>query len=114
MEGPNQIIARNCTKCFGRGHTRDRWLTQLDSFIEEKRIELSKQDQIIEMLSNLQNGSIMKVTKDSKKIVEKKPEVKVKKKEKKKVAKCDKAKKSLCKGTGGMQLGGSKKKKKTE
>jgi|TARA_B100000787_G_scaffold169163_1_gene159588 hypothetical protein len=74
----------------------------------------SKQDQIIEMLSNLQNGSIMKVTKDSKKIVEKKPEVKVKKKEKKKVAKCDKAKKSLCKGTGGMQLGGSKKKKKTE
>ena len=59
MEGPNQIIARNCTKCFGRGHTRDRWLTQLDSFIEEKRIELSKQDQII---ASSQRGihSIMK------------------------------------------------------
>ena len=59
MEGPNQIIARNCTKCFGRGHTRDRWLTQLDSFIEEKRLELSKQDQII---ASSQRGihSIMK------------------------------------------------------
>ena len=31
---------------------------------------------------------------------------------KKKVEKCDKAKKSLCKASGGMQLGGSKIKKK--
>ena len=27
MEGTTQVIARNCTKCYGRGHTRDRCLT---------------------------------------------------------------------------------------
>ena len=40
--------------------------------------------------------------------VEKKSEVKEEKKPAKKAEKCDKEKKSLCKGSGGMQLGGTK------
>ena len=72
----------------------------------------SKQDQIIEMLSNLQNGTIINSSENSQKIIVEEPKVETKKEVKKKVVKCDKAKKSLCKGTGGMQLGGSKMKKK--
>jgi hypothetical protein len=40
MNGDTQIIARNCIKCFGRGFTRDRCLTQLDMFIDNKTQEL--------------------------------------------------------------------------
>ena len=79
----------------------------------------SKQDQIIEMLSNLQVGSVNSDSTLSKKVeisdpkkdVEKKTEAKEEPK-KKETKKCDKAKKSLCKASGGMQLGGSKIKKK--
>ena len=79
----------------------------------------SKQDQIIEMLSNLEVGSVNSnstlskkvVISDPKKDVEKKTEAKEEPK-KKETKKCDKAKKSLCKASGGMQLGGSKIKKK--
>jgi hypothetical protein len=76
----------------------------------------SKQDQIIEMLSNIQVGTISTTTKkaditDSSqagKKEEKKSEAKEEKKPTKKAEKCDKEKKSLCKGSGGMQLGGTK------
>ena len=87
----------------------------LKSKVAEKQ---SKQDQIIEMLSNLQKGSIVDSSKNSDQISEiivEETKAEVKKEDKKEVVKCDKAKKSLCKGTGGMQLGGTmmKKKKKT-
>ena len=68
----------------------------------------SKQDQIIEMLSNMQAGSVSSTLTSTKKEGTSEP----KKDDKKKVEKCDKAKKSLCKASGGMQLGGSKIKKK--
>ena len=81
----------------------------------------SKQDQIIEMLSNIQVGSVntvqnvepssdAKIVKQTEKSNEKKEEKEVAKKEEKKekkIEKCDKEKKSLCKGSGGMQLGGT-------
>ena len=81
----------------------------------------SKQDQIIEMLSNIQVGSVntfqnvepssdAKIIKQTEKSNEKKEEKEVVKKEEKKekkIEKCDKEKKSLCKGSGGMQLGGT-------
>lgn len=79
----------------------------------------SKQDQIIEMLSNLQVGSVSSSKTSSKKVEtsetkkDNKNKAKTEEKpKKKKVEKCDKAKKSLCKASGGMQLGGSKIKKK--
>ena len=76
----------------------------------------SKQDQIIEMLSNIQVGTISTTTKktditdssQAEKKEEKKSETKEEKKPTKKAEKCDKEKKSLCKGSGGMQLGGTK------
>ena len=76
----------------------------------------SKQDQIIEMLSNIQVGTISTTTKktditdssQAEKKEEKKSEAKEDKKPTKKAEKCDKEKKSLCKGSGGMQLGGTK------
>ncbi len=78
----------------------------------------SKQDQIIEMLSNIQVGSVntvknvepssdAKIVNKDVKPKEKKEEKEVVKKEEKKIEKCDKEKKSLCKGSGGMQLGGT-------
>ena len=80
----------------------------------------SKQDQIIEMLSNLQIGSINSNSTLSKNVESSEPKKDDKKKteateepkKKKETKKCDKAKKSLCKASGGMQLGGSKIKKK--
>ena len=79
----------------------------------------SKQDQIIEMLSNMQAGSVSSTSTSAKKEGTSEPKKDDKKKveteekpKKKKVEKCDKAKKSLCKASGGMQLGGSKIKKK--
>ena len=90
------------------------------SWKTKQKDKQSKQDQIIEMLSNIQVGSVNtgqnteviniqpsenKTDSASQKKEEKKE---VKKEEKKKVEKCDKEKKSLCKGTGGMQLGGTK------
>jgi hypothetical protein len=81
----------------------------------------SKQDQIIDMLSNLQVGSVDSNSTLSKKVESSEPKNDVKKKteakqepkkKKKETKKCDKAKKSLCKASGGMQLGGSKIKKK--
>ena len=81
----------------------------------------SKQDQIIEMLSNIQVGTVSTVQnntnitdtsqvekKSTVKKEEKKTEAKEEKKPAKKAEKCDKEKKSLCKGSGGMQLGGTK------
>lgn len=81
----------------------------------------SKQDQIIEMLSNIQVGTVSTVQNNTnitdtsqvekKSTVikeEKKSEAKEEKKPAKKAEKCDKEKKSLCKGSGGMQLGGTK------
>ena len=76
----------------------------------------SKQDQIIEMLSNIQVGTISTTTKktditdssQAEKKEEKKSETKEEKKPTQKAEKCDKEKKSLCKGSGGMQLGGTK------
>ncbi|MDB9824564.1 hypothetical protein OAC15_00470 [Alphaproteobacteria bacterium] len=79
----------------------------------------SKQDQIIKMLSNMQAGSVSSTLTSTKKEGTSVPKKDDKKKleteekpKKKKVEKCDKAKKSLCKASGGMQLGGSKIKKK--
>ena len=81
----------------------------------------SKQDQIIEMLSNIQVGTVSTVQsntnitdtsqaekKSTVKKEEKRSEAKEEKKPAKKAEKCDKEKKSLCKGSGGMQLGGTK------
>ena len=81
----------------------------------------SKQDQIIEMLSNIQVGTVSTVQnntnitdasqvekKSTVEKEEKKSEAKEEKKPAKKAEKCDKEKKSLCKGSGGMQLGGTK------
>ncbi len=81
----------------------------------------SKQDQIIEMLSNIQVGTVSTIQnntnitdasqaekKSTVKKEEKKTEAKEEKKPAKKAEKCDKEKKSLCKGSGGMQLGGTK------
>ncbi len=48
VEGPNHIVARNCSKCFGRGYTRDRYLTQLDVFIEGKSRELEQKKAVIQ------------------------------------------------------------------
>ena len=94
------------------------------SWKTKQKDKQSKQDQIIEMLSNIQVGSVntgqnvvvtntesseKKSDSSSQKKEEKKEVKKEEKKEKKKeVEKCDKEKKSLCKGSGGMQLGGTK------
>ena len=90
------------------------------SWKAKQKDKQSKQDQIIEMLSNIQVGSVntgqnVVVTapeaseKKSDSSTQKKEEKKeVKKEETKEVEKCDKEKKSLCKGSGGMQLGGTK------
>ncbi|MDA1284343.1 MAG: hypothetical protein O3C61_05395 [Proteobacteria bacterium] len=90
------------------------------SWREKQGKNQSKQDQIIEMLSNLQKGSIVNSSENSEQTVKKQLKVEdqeeeIEVEEKKEIIKCDKEKKSLCKGTGGMQLGGSKmeKKKKT-
>ena len=75
------------------------------------------------MLTNIQVGSVntgqnvvvtapeaseKKSDSSTQKKEEKKEVKKEEKEEKKKVEKCDKEKKSLCKGSGGMQLGGTK------
>ena len=94
------------------------------SWKSKQKDKQSKQDQIIEMLSNIQVGSVnagqnvvvsnpealeKKSDSTSEKKEEKKEVKKEEKKEKKKEnEKCDKEKKSLCKGSGGMQLGGTK------
>ena len=89
------------------------------SWRTKQKEKQSKQDQIIEMLSNIQVGTVnlapsqnssTTVTTEKKTVSEKK-EVEPKAKEEKpakKAEKCDKEKKSLCKGSGGMQLGGTK------
>ena len=93
------------------------------SWKNKQKNKQSKQDQIIEMLSNIQvapantgqntvvttpQPSDNKTNSTSQKKVEIQEVKKEEKKEKKKkVEKCDKEKKSLCKGTGGMQLGGT-------
>ena len=91
------------------------------SWRNKQKEKQTKQDQIIEMLSNIQLGTVNVTasetdntsdTKVEKKIETKEVEEKAKtKKEEKpdvKPEKCDKEKKSLCKGSGGMQLGGTK------
>jgi len=94
------------------------------SWKTKQKDKQSKQDQIIEMLSNIQVGSVntgqnVVVTNSEvsenksdssrqKKEEEKEVKKEGKKEEKKEVEKCDKEKKSLCKGSGGMQLGGTK------
>tara|TARA_B100000003_G_scaffold198442_1_gene203370 strand:- start:1708 stop:2256 length:549 start_codon:yes stop_codon:yes gene_type:complete len=91
------------------------------SWKAKQKDKLSKQDQILEMLSNIQVGSVntvqnvepssdTKIVNQEVKSEEKKEEKEVVKKEEKKekkIEKCDKEKKSLCKGSGGMQLGGT-------
>lgn len=92
------------------------------SWKNKQKNKQSKQDQIIEMLSNIQVAPVNtgqntvvttpqpsdnKTNSTSQKKVEIQEVKKEEKKEKKKVEKCDKEKKSLCKGTGGMQLGGT-------
>lgn len=91
------------------------------SWRAKQKDKQSKQDQIIEMLSNIQVGTVnlapsqnssTTATTEKKTVSEKKEEVKTEAKEEekpaKKAEKCDKEKKSLCKGSGGMQLGGTK------
>tara|TARA_B100000902_G_scaffold144136_1_gene141554 strand:- start:1149 stop:1697 length:549 start_codon:yes stop_codon:yes gene_type:complete len=91
------------------------------SWRAKQKDKQSKQDQIIEMLSNIQVGTVNmsneKIDKSSQpaqekkvdtKKEEKKSDTKQEKKPEKKAEKCDKEKKSLCKGSGGMQLGGTK------
>jgi len=94
------------------------------SWKAKQKDKQSKQDQIIEMLSNIQVGSVNtgqnvvvtapevseKKSDSSTQKKEEKKELKKeeKKEEKKEIEKCDKEKKSLCKGSGGMQLGGTK------
>ena len=91
------------------------------SWRAKQKDKQSKQDQIIEMLSNIQVGTVnlapsqnssTTASTEKKTVSEKKEEVKPEAKEEekpaKKAEKCDKEKKSLCKGSGGMQLGGTK------
>ena len=86
------------------------------SWKAKQKDKQSKQDQIIEMLSNIQVGSVntgQNVVVTNPESSEKKSDSTSQKKEEKKevekeVEKCDKEKKSLCKGSGGMQLGGTK------
>ena len=82
------------------------------SWKDKQKDKQSKQDQIIEMLSNIQVGSVntgQNVVVTTPEVTENKEDSSsLKKEEKKKVEKCDKEKKSLCKGSGGMQLGGTK------
>ena len=86
------------------------------SWKAKQKDKQSKQDQIIEMLSNIQVGSdntgqnvVVTNPESSEKKSDSTSQKKEEKKEvKKEVEKCDKEKKSLCKGSGGMQLGGTK------
>ena len=90
------------------------------SWRTKQKEKQSKQDQIIEMLSNIEVGAanvtsshnntsaVKTEKKTSTENKEEKPEVKKEEKPAKKAEKCDKEKKSLCKGSGGMQLGGTK------
>ena len=82
------------------------------SWKDKQKDKQSKQDQIIEMLSNIQVGSVntgQNVVVTTPEVTENKEDSSSQKKEEKKeVEKCDKEKKSLCKGSGGMQLGGTK------
>ena len=82
------------------------------SWKAKQKDKQSKQDQIIEMLSNIQIGSAntgQNVVVTAPEASEKKSDSSTQKKEEKKESeKCDKEKKSLCKGSGGMQLGGTK------
>ena len=90
------------------------------SWRTKQKEKQSKQDQIIEMLSNIEiraanvtsSGNNTSAVKTEKKAStekkEEKPKVKKEEKPAKKAEKCDKEKKSLCKGSGGMQLGGTK------
>ena len=89
------------------------------SWRTKQKEKQSKQDQIIEMLSNIEigaanvtsSGNSKSAVKTEKKISTEKKEVEPKAKEEKpakKAEKCDKEKKSICKGSGGMQLGGTK------
>ena len=89
------------------------------SWRAKQKEKQSKQDQIIEMLSNIEigaanvtsSGNNTSAVKTEKKISTEKKEVEPKAKEEKpakKAEKGDKEKKSLCKGSGGMQLGGTK------
>ena len=77
----------------------------------------SKQDQIIEILSNLKTSQVVSASDTAQtpeavtNATEEKQEVAKEIEDgeaKQKVEKCDKDKKSLCKGSGGMQLGGIK------
>ena len=90
------------------------------SWRTKQKEKQSKQDQIIEMLSNIEIGAanvnssgnntsaVKTEKKTSTEKKEEKPKVKKEEKPAKKAEKCDKEKKSLCKGSGGMQLGGTK------
>ena len=86
------------------------------SWKAKQKDKQSKQDQIIEMLSNIQVGSVntgQNVVVTNPESSEKKSDSTSQKKEEKKevkkeVEKWVKEKKSLCKGSGGMQLGGTK------
>jgi hypothetical protein len=96
------------------------------SWREKQKEKQSKQDQIIEMLGDIQSGSIImnnsnatqqvvstpveeKQKEPEKKIIPEKDETTAEnKKADKKEEKCDKEKKSLCEASGGMQLGGTK------
>eukprot|EP00946_MAST-07B_sp_MAST-7B-sp1_P001658 g1658.t1 len=48
FEGATHVVARNCKTCFGRGYTRDRFLTQLDVCIDEKVREMQDKRAIID------------------------------------------------------------------
>lgn len=88
------------------------------SWRSKQKDKQSKQDQILEMLSNLQKGTVniapavsdtdTAINKEEKAPKELKTENKKEDKKTSKTEKCDKEKKSLCKGSGGMQLGGTK------
>lgn len=97
------------------------------SWREKQTEKQSKQDQIIEMLSNIQSDSIIMNNSNTNQTiknvqVEENPKqneietgseiasttIENQKTDNKKEEKCDKDKKSLCEASGGMQLGGTK------
>ena len=127
MHIPNctQKVVENCGGFLFDNETGDVLFCGSESCIDLKlpkswkakqKDKQSKQDQIIEMLSNIQVGSVntgQNVVVTNPESSEKKSDSTSQKKEEKKevkkeVEKCDKEKKSLCKGSGGMQLGGTK------
>ena len=97
---PDQGRLLQCGSCNHEWFFKKDFISEVDNLIKDenlKVVEISN-DKIIKPIISNRNTDNDDQTEENPK--------------KKKVEKCDKAKKSLCKASGGMQLGGSKIKKK--